>query len=95
MCELEALCEGDVIAWWDDGHGRGATPGADGAIRRTGVVNSLVRRPYGTGPVVAVFVDCPSKLTGGVYTVAVAPHYGHQPEVVEKAPSTLSRDIIQ
>lgn len=78
---FESLREGDAISWWDDGHGRGAEPGTEGALHRTGVVGQACRDPRDPSTVVALLVDCEGPLGG--YVTTVRPDRGHRPELID------------
>lgn len=65
---------GDPVAWWDDGHGRGAEPDHPGARRHSGVVAAVYRDPADDTRIAAYVVTCRG-LTGS-YLVTVRPDHG-------------------
>ncbi|MEV6064893.1 hypothetical protein AB0L62_33250 [Nocardia asteroides] len=77
-----AFAAGEEIAWWDDGHGRGADPEAPGARRCTGIVDAVLYSPADPGRIVAYSVFRTSKL--GRYVTTIRADLGHRPERVSK-----------
>ncbi|AFU02886.1 hypothetical protein [Nocardia brasiliensis] len=75
---------GDPVRWFDDGHGRGLPADHPAAVRRSGVVSSVLRNPDGSGPAVGYFVRCYSTISGS-YIATVRPDLGHVLALDERA----------
>ncbi|WP_433574098.1 hypothetical protein [Nocardia brasiliensis] len=66
---------GDLVEWYDDGHGRGIAPDQPGAMRCSGTISDVLSGAEGQP--VAYFVRRYSRISG-TYAVAVRPDLGHR-----------------